>query len=111
MSFRELIEMMVDVGLKVLNGAADGARVVASDLPACLKVPGHLPTSATSFVQGRRGRGVSGRHGFRLAAVAGVRDAPGFVAARATVVATLWVAGGTSPFRVVRLAPQPSSSP
>ena len=29
----------------------------------------------------------------------------------ANIVATLWAAGGTSPFRVVRLAPQPSSSP
>ena len=28
-----------------------------------------------------------------------------------TIVANLWAAGGPSPFRVVRLAPQPSSSP
>jgi glycosyltransferase involved in cell wall biosynthesis len=38
-------------GLTLLEGAAGGARVVASDIPAHREVAGYLPTGAVSFVQ------------------------------------------------------------
>ena len=38
-------------GLTLLEGAAGGARVVASDIAAHREVAGYLPTGAVSFVQ------------------------------------------------------------